>query len=219
MICVAVPGNRPADAPGEVREAVEHAECCICFDALCEQSTSVLTRRGQRVCGHFFHSTCCEAFASGHHGGSTCPICRAGFDGALKVPSIEVDPPGWFKAVDIDGNGRLSQPEVREVLKAQLAVDWRKLEQQLPDLWVQWDRNGDGTLDKHEVISMARYMKERLPRVADAPVPSIETNKDAWFAYFDEDGSGSLEKVWIWDMTRCVPGISHVSRSCCARAV
>lgn len=189
--------DRPVSAPGEIREAVEHAECCICFDALCEQSTSVLTRRGQRVCGHFFHSTCCEAFAGGHHGGSTCPICRADFDGVLKVPSIEVDPPGWFNAVDLDGNGRLSQAEAREVLKAQLAVDWRKMEQELPALWGKWDRNGDGTIDQHEVIAMARYMKERLPRVADAPVPSIESDKDAWFAYFDEDRSSSLEKVRI----------------------
>lgn len=187
--------NRPVDAPGEVREAVEHAECCICFDALCEQSTSVLTHRGRRTCGHFFHSSCCESFASGHHGGSTCPICRADFDGLLKVPSIEVDPEGWFKAVDVDGNGRLSQEEVREVLKAQLSVDWRKLEEQLPMLWRQWDRDGDGTIDRHEMIAMARYMKERLPRTADAPVASIESDKHAWFAYFDEDHSGTLEKV------------------------
>jgi hypothetical protein len=115
----------------------------------------------------------------------------------LKVPSIEVDPPGWFNAVDLDGNGRLSQAEAREVLKAQLAVDWRKMEQELPALWGKWDRNGDGTIDQHEVIAMARYMKERLPRVADAPVPSIESDKDAWFAYFDEDRSSSLEKVRI----------------------
>ena len=106
-----------------------------------------------------------------------------------------MDPAGWFRAVDVDSNGRLSQAEVREVLKAQLAVDWRKLEDQLPALWGQWDRDGDGTIDQHEMIAMARYMRDKLPRAAEAPVPSIESDKGAWFAYFDEDLSGSLEKV------------------------
>ena len=48
------PGFVPADAPGDVREAVEHAECCICCDPLCEKPTAVLTLRGSRICGHFF---------------------------------------------------------------------------------------------------------------------------------------------------------------------
>jgi hypothetical protein len=185
------PGFVPADAPGDVREAVEHAECCICCDPLCEQPTAVLTRGGQRICGHFFHASCCEALAGGHHGGSTCPICRAEYDGVLAVPSIEADPAGWFRAVDVDGDGRLSQEEVREVLKAQLPVDWRQLEEQLPALWDQWDRDGDGTIDQQEMIDLARYMRDRLPRGEEAPVPSID-DRDAWFHYFDEDRSGTI---------------------------
>ena len=151
----------PDDAPGDVREAVEHAECCICCDALCDQPTAVLTRRHKRICGHFFHAACCEALVGGHHGGKTCPICRAEYDAILPVPSIEADPVGWFRAVDVDGDGRLSQDEVREVLKAQLSVDWRKLEDQLPALWDQWDRDGDGTIDQQEMIRLARYMRDR----------------------------------------------------------
>ncbi len=166
------PGYVPVDAPGDIREAVEHAECCICCDALCEQPTAVLTRRGKRICGHFFHATCCEALVGGHHGGQTCPICRAEYDGVMPVPSIETDPAGWFRAVDIDGDGRLSQDEVREVLKAQLSVDWRKLEDQLPALWDQWDRDGDGSIDQQEMIRLARYMRDREFRCSRVVMPA-----------------------------------------------
>ena len=171
----------PADAPGDVREAVEHAECCICCDPLCEQPTAALTLRGKRICGHFFHAACCETLLGGHHGGQTCPICRCDYDGMLKIPSIETDPGGWFRAVDVDGDGRLSQDEVREVLKAQLPVDWRKLEEELPVLWEQWDRDGDGTIDQSELIAMARYIRARLPRSDDAPIPDVSNDKDGWF--------------------------------------
>ena len=160
---------------------MEHAECCICCDALCEQPTAALTLRGKRICGHFFHAACCETLLGGHHGGQTCPICRCDYDGMLKIPSIETDPGGWFRAVDVDGDGRLSQDEVREVLKAQLPVDWRKLEEELPVLWEQWDRDGDGTIDQSELIAMARYIRARLPRSDDAPIPDVSNDKDGWF--------------------------------------
>jgi Ca2+-binding EF-hand superfamily protein len=80
------------------------------------------------------------------------------------------------------------------VLKAQLSVDWRQLEDELPALWDQWDRDGDGTIDQQEMIAMAQYIRERMPRGPEAPVPSIENDKEAWFAHFDEDQSGTLEK-------------------------
>ena len=80
------------------------------------------------------------------------------------------------------------------MLKAQLPVDWRQLEDQLPALWDQWDRDGDGTIDQQEMIAMARYMRDRMPRGAEAAVPSIQNDREAWFTHFDEDESGELEK-------------------------
>ncbi len=51
----------------------------------------------------------------------------------------------WFQVVDINGDGRLDQREVLEVLRATLPVDSEKLERDLPRLWRGWDKDGDGT--------------------------------------------------------------------------
>ena len=39
------------------------------------------------------------------------------------MPDALDEPKKWFKLVDLDGNGTLSQKEVVEVLKAQLPID------------------------------------------------------------------------------------------------
>merc|ERR1712098_284946 len=54
--------------------------------------------------------------------------------------------------------------------------------------------DGDGTIDQSELIAMARYIRARLPRSDDAPIPDVSNDKDGWFEYFDEDHSGTLEK-------------------------
>mmetsp|Transcript_21605 Transcript_21605/g.53305 ORF Transcript_21605/g.53305 Transcript_21605/m.53305 type:complete len:324 (-) Transcript_21605:319-1290(-) len=189
------PAFIPADAASDVTAAVEHAECCICYDALCDSACSVLSKDGSRICGHFFHSQpCAESLLNGHHGGSTCPICRAEYDGIMPIPEFSVDPRGWFRAVDVDGDGKLSQEEVREVIKALMPLDWRRLENELPALWDMWDADGSGYLEEHELNELILFMKLHIPRFADAPVPSIESDAVGWFKYFDEDDSGTLEK-------------------------
>lgn len=72
----------------------------------------------------------------------TCPVCRAPFTFVLPVPSPRDDPAGWFAAVDVDGDGKLSPPEVLEVLRAQLQCDWHAMAEELPKLWRRWDING-----------------------------------------------------------------------------
>lgn len=189
------PGYVPQDAPSDVAVAVEHAECCICCDPLCESPCSVLTHRGRRVCGHFFHSEPCAAsLLRGHNGGMTCPICRKQYDGMMAIPDIEADPRGWFRAVDMDGDGKLSQNEVKEVLKALLPIDWRRLEEALPALWTEWDRDGSGTIEQDELFGLVQYVRQQLPRRAEPVAPDIQRDRAAWFAHFDEDASGALDK-------------------------
>ena len=51
-----------------------------------------------------------------------------------------------------NGDGRLSPPEVLEVLRAQLQCNWHAMAVELPKLWDRWDPNGDGFVEQHEMI-------------------------------------------------------------------
>lgn len=134
--------------------AQQRAECVVCFEDLCDQSqgqVAVLTCNGQRTCQHFMHSRCIEALKSSSSHPS-CPLCRRTFDSCIVIPDPNLDPSGWFEAVDMDGDGALSMREVREVLKATISVDVSALERQLPLLWVQWDSDKNGTVDREEML-------------------------------------------------------------------
>ena len=185
--------------------AETYGECAVCFDPLCSQRTAVLTQehgRGMRKertrsCAHFFHLACANELRV-HH--SQCPICRAPFNGVLPVPSPETDPDGWFAAVDVDGDGRLSPSEVLEALRAQIRCDWHAIERQLPKMWRKWDINGDGYVEKNELVSrggLIEYVTKHFPRRTERerpPPPSIARAPNEWFEYWDEDDSGELEK-------------------------
>jgi len=45
--------------------------------------------------------------------------------------------------VDLNSDHKLSQGEVREVLKAQLPINYVLFEEQLPSLFRNWDADGD----------------------------------------------------------------------------
>ena len=47
------------------------------------------------------------------------------------MPDVGRDPRGWFRLVDLNGDGHLDQKEVVEVLKAALPIDW-KVRQTIP---------------------------------------------------------------------------------------
>ena len=85
-----------------------------------------------------------------------CPMTRAPIASVLAVPSILDDPQGWFAAVDIDGDGRLSVLEVIECLKAQLPVDNSALDAAAADtshwMWQQWDSDRSGFIERDELL-------------------------------------------------------------------
>ena len=197
-----------ASTPRSARDshvAETYGECAVCFDPLCAQRTAVLTQehgRGMRKertrsCAHFFHLACANELRV-HH--AKCPICRAPFNGVLPVPSPGEDPDGWFAAVDVDGDGRLSPSEVLEALRAQIRCDWHAIERQLPKLWRRWDINGDGYVEKNELVSrggLIEYVTKHFPKREHRerpPPPSIARAPNELFEYWDEDGSGELEK-------------------------
>ena len=86
----------------------EHAECAVCFEALCDAPTAVFvaTTAGsttRRTCAHYFHLACARSLRAREM--RRCPVCRAPFDDALPVPDPRDDPGGWFAAVDANGDG------------------------------------------------------------------------------------------------------------------
>jgi Ca2+-binding EF-hand superfamily protein len=177
---------------------MEHQECPICFDLMCNQKSAVLTKDHVRCCPHFFHDRCIKDLLNSKGGRSHCPLCRQDFDGVLTVPSIESDPKGWFAVVDLNRDHRLSQKEVLEVMRAQLPVNCTILDEEFPSLFRKWDINGDGSLDANELLDPSRglltYIMQRYPRVQQENTPDLKSDKNAWFRYFDYDKSGTLCK-------------------------
>ena len=95
--------------------SLDLAECPICFDDLTnmetEKTVCVLIRTGVRTCNHYFHTQCVDQVL-GPLTANVCPLCRKPFDARLEIPDPELDPDGWFNAVDLDRSGNLSMSEV-----------------------------------------------------------------------------------------------------------
>eukprot|EP00922_Rhytidocystis_sp_ex-Travisia-forbesii_P007174 GHVS01010457.1.p1 GENE.GHVS01010457.1~~GHVS01010457.1.p1 ORF type:complete len:269 (+),score=27.86 GHVS01010457.1:429-1235(+) len=177
----------------------EYAECPICFGELHAEPLAVFTKGNNRVCSHFYHQRCAAAVMKAIRS-RECPICRANFDGLLKIPDVTVDPVGWFWAVDLDSNGRLDKKEVVEVLKASLPIDWHILENRLDSLWMKWDKDGSGTIEVEEMVrpldGLLAYVRKHIPsRRTNQSLhpPSLREDKMKWFHYWDEDNNGTLD--------------------------
>ena len=104
------------------------------------------------------------------------------------LPDVRRDPQGWFKLVDMDGDGRLSRKEVLEVFKAQLPIDWRKLEREAEagDLWRIWDRDGSGFLEENELMGgegLVAYVTAVFGgAVVVAAIPGVLASNSSIFA-------------------------------------
>lgn len=185
--------------------AEDYAECCVCFEPLCEDTCVALhgQLRGQmrRVCRHVLHERCARALMKDSTCGS-CPECRQPFQALKPLPRLELNNlQAWFDAVDVDGDGKLSRMEVLQVLKAQYRLDWRKLEQHIATLWSQWDADGSGFIDFEELCApggLVQFITGHQVSVAfpagpgACRAPSLQDTQQ-WFRYWDEDENGSLD--------------------------
>eukprot|EP01063_Lacrimia_lanifica_P011132 TRINITY_DN17912_c0_g1_i1.p1 TRINITY_DN17912_c0_g1~~TRINITY_DN17912_c0_g1_i1.p1 ORF type:complete len:293 (+),score=69.47 TRINITY_DN17912_c0_g1_i1:42-920(+) len=179
--------------------AIEHAECCICIMPLCDETVAVLvneskrTHLRQRSCPHYFHYDCmCQMPSFGQR----CPLCRTPYTHCEKMPDPQADPDIWFKYVDSDQSGYLSQNNVRDVILATLSLDQTVLEKLLEENWERWDRTKSGGITRKELPGLLNFVKESLGRTsppAFKEVPDISDRK-AWFDFWDEDQDGSLDR-------------------------
>eukprot|EP00397_Hematodinium_sp_SG-2012_P037800 GEMP01041020.1.p1 GENE.GEMP01041020.1~~GEMP01041020.1.p1 ORF type:complete len:245 (+),score=36.31 GEMP01041020.1:64-798(+) len=176
------------------KKAMEYAECPVCFDHLAKHPVSVFMANQRRTCRHFFHTACTHALMEADQ--MQCPSCRAPFAASLEVPHINADPRAWFSCVDFDGNGKLDQQEVLEVLKATLLLDYREIERQFSAKFGQWDTDGNGYVTYNEMMNPGGIV-EYARRFSSVPVregpPDIRVDRVAWFRYWDDDSSGQLD--------------------------
>jgi len=182
--------------------ALKHAECPITFEPLHKAPVGVfLNAQGRRVSPHFFGLEAAQQWLQ--QGNVTCPMTRAPVASVLPVPSLTHDAEGWYRAIDVDGDGRLSRTEVIEALKAQLPTDNAMLEEALNDpnhwMWQQWDTDRSGYIEKNELLSpqgLIAYVRSQClsTREEAGAIPDIKRDKEAWYLYWDEDRSGSLEQ-------------------------
>jgi len=178
--------------------AQKHGECPICFGKLAEKQTCafVKTKEGheKRVCPHYLHLDCMSNLLI-----SECPVCDASFTKSVPVPRPETNAEEWFRFVDVDGNGRLTKTEVVNVFAAQLSLDVGQLSSTLDKLWSKWDTNNNGTISMEEMLKpktglLSFVLKARgLDQNNYTNLPNLK-DTESFFAFWDEDGSGELEK-------------------------
>jgi len=182
--------------------AESYAECPICFDPLHEDQCVSLHRGQHRSCRHIVHERCANAML--RRGQAFCCECRGEFDSIQRIPELRVDRKGletWFRAVDVDNDGRLSRWEVLLALKAQCRLDWDALEQHITSLWVRWDTDGSGFIEFDELCDpdgLVAYVKadavaHQYHYIAPLTQPPSLEDRAKWFRFWDSDQNGVLD--------------------------
>merc|ERR1712032_108872 len=82
--------------------------------------------------------------------------------------------------------------------KATTPVDCDQLEKEFPALFSAWDRDQDGSVGYGDMMGAGGlfcFAQDRFRATAAARcVPDIKDDRAAWFRYWDEDASGSLDR-------------------------
>ena len=196
--CDALEGDNSTRG-GDLHVSEEYQECAICFEPLCKERTAVYAdEEGVRTCPHFFHERCARAVVEASTCASTCPICPVSCRRAIGVPFPSEDADEWFRLCDVESQGAMGRDRVLSVIRAQLPVDWRRLEKDLPMIWPKFAGGYEGVVTKEALVGkggLLEYVSQRYPaRLRKYErVPHV-TDKREWFRYWDEDGSGCLEK-------------------------
>jgi len=183
-------------------QALKHAECPICFEPLHASPVGVfLDEKGKRVSPHFFNLAAAREWLG--TGNGRCPLTRQRIASVAPVPDLRHDPKGWWRVVDVDGDGKLSRHEVLEAIKAQLPVDTDKIDEAMADpqhwMWEQWDKDRSGFIEESEALQtggLLDFVREVFAMSESRPdsIPDMRHDKDGWYRYWDEDGDGSLDR-------------------------
>eukprot|EP01059_Diplonema_ambulator_P029305 TRINITY_DN48651_c0_g1_i1.p1 TRINITY_DN48651_c0_g1~~TRINITY_DN48651_c0_g1_i1.p1 ORF type:complete len:256 (+),score=44.98 TRINITY_DN48651_c0_g1_i1:48-815(+) len=178
--------------------AVDHAECTLCFEDLCSAPLAILiNENAKRVCRHFFHHDCLKEvhdFAEGNSKDMTCPVCREPCTDIIKMPDPATSAEKWFEMTDTDGNGDLSFREVTDVVRATCNISDADADNIIKGKWADFDKDGNQGIQWEEFSTLLTFIFENLPENLKVEVPSITEDKEKWFKFWDEDGSGSLDK-------------------------
>ena len=189
------PSAPPIDAVDQL--AIEHDECCICMNPLCESSICFLcNNNNKRTCRHYFHKDCATSLAGANN--KRCPICREPFQKTKDVTDPRKDPNQFFRDIDVDGNGSLSYAEITDGFKATLPLDFRSIEGSIDNFFTRWDTDKSGSISLSEFTQrdgpMSYVNQAFLPKSIKLSPPLLTNTKKEWFQYWDEDQSNSLDK-------------------------
>jgi Ca2+-binding EF-hand superfamily protein len=116
----------------------------------------------------------------------------------MLMPNPLDNPIEWFRAVDVDGNGHLSFQEVLKGLETALEIDWGRISAEVDTNWGEWDPDSSGEISLEEFLSKSQgliaYLKEYYDIKDRGPPPDITKDAAAWFRYWDEDSTESLDR-------------------------
>ena len=86
---------------GDLSAGEKHAECCICFEPLCDaKAAALMTAQKTRACAHYFHAHCAHDLMRSQL--KTCPVCRTPVADVLEIPTVTEDPGGWVRATHVE---------------------------------------------------------------------------------------------------------------------
>lgn len=210
------------DGEGEAELHVSEArqECGVCFEPLCKERTAVFVdEEGKRTCGHFLHERCARCVVE--HVGKWCPLCRTECAEARGVPFPTENAEAWFKLCDVQGDGTMDKSQLIAVIRTQIPVDWKRIAKDMNEIWPRFDRDGTGVLTKEQLIGedgLLAFVSKKYPaRLREYRFVPHVADKEAWFRFWDEDESGTLEKdevvralIKSFDLKRDVEHIQEV---------